>query len=176
MRIPLTTLLLLSPLIAQAADPAPVASKGGMVVTAQRLASEAGAQVLRQGGNAIDAAVAVGYALAVTYPEAGNLGGGGFMTLRLADGRTGFIDFREKAPLAATADMFLDKQGRVVPGMSTSSWASVATPGSPAGLEYARVHYGTWPRARLMAPAIALARDGFASGAGGCRNFRGGDT
>ncbi len=162
MRIPLTTLLLLSPLIAQAADPAPVASKGGMVVTAQRLASEAGAQVLRQGGNAIDAAVAVGYALAVTYPEAGNLGGGGFMTLRLADGRTGFIDFREKAPLAATADMFLDKQGRVVPGMSTSSWASVATPGSPAGLEYARVHYGTWARARLMAPAIALARDGFA--------------
>jgi hypothetical protein len=151
---------------AQAADPAPVASRGGMVVTAQRLASEVGAQVLRQGGNAVDAAVAVGYALAVTYPEAGNLGGGGFMTLRLADGRTTFIDFREKAPLAASANMFLDAQGGVVPGMSTSSWASVATPGSPAGLEYARVHYGTWPRERLMAPAIKLAQGGFTLGQG----------
>ena len=143
------------------ADPAPVASRGGMVVSAQHLASEAGADVLRRGGNAIDAAVTVGYTLAVTYPEAGNLGGGGFMTIRLADGRTTFIDFREKAPLAASPGMFLDKQGNVVPGMSTSSWASVGVPGSPAGLEYARVHYGTMPRAVLMAPAIHLANFGF---------------
>ena len=143
------------------ADPAPVASRGGMVVSAQHLASEAGADILRHGGNAIDAAVTVGYTLAVTYPEAGNLGGGGFMTIRLADGRTTFIDFREKAPLAASPGMFLDKQGNVVPGMSTSSWASVGTPGSPAGLEYARVHYGTMPRATLMAAAIHLANFGF---------------
>ncbi len=153
--------LLLAPTLAFAADPAPVASRGGMVVSAQHLASDVGADVLRRGGNAVDAAVAVGYALAVTYPEAGNLGGGGFMTLRLANGRTTFIDFREKAPLSATAAMFQDAQGNVVPGMSTSSWSSVATPGSPAGLEYARVHYGTWERAALMAPAIALAHDGF---------------
>ena len=153
--------LCLIPTLALAADPAPVASRGGMVVSAQHLASDVGADVLRHGGNAVDAAVAVGYALAVTYPEAGNLGGGGFMTLRLANGRMSFLDFREKAPLSASADMFLDKGGRVVPGMSTEGWASVAVPGSPAGLEYARVHYGTMPRATLMAPAIRLAREGF---------------
>ena len=149
------------PNFAFAADPAPVASRGGMVVSAQHLASEIGADVLRQGGNAIDAGVAVGYALAVTYPEAGNLGGGGFMTLRLANGRVSFIDFREKAPLSATASMYQDAQGNLIHGMSTEGWAAVATPGSPAGLEYARVHYGTMPRARLIEPAIRLARDGF---------------
>ena len=101
------------PLAALAADPAPVDSREGLVVTAQHLASDVGAGVLRQGGNAVDAAVAVGYALAVVYPQAGNLGGGGFMTLRLADGRTTFIDFREKAPLAATEKMFQDKDGKV---------------------------------------------------------------
>ena len=147
--------------LAHAADPAPVAAHGGIVVSAQRLASEVGANILRHGGNAVDAAVAVGYALAVTYPEAGNLGGGGFMTLRLADGRTSFIDFREKAPLSATAGMFQDAGGRVIPGKSTGGWSSVAVPGSPAGLDYARLHYGTMERAALIAPAIALARDGF---------------
>ncbi len=145
----------------RAADPAPVASRGGMVVSAQRLASEAGAAILRQGGNAIDAAVATGYALAVTYPEAGNLGGGGFMVIRLASGKSTFIDFREHAPLAATANMFLDASGNVIRGKSTESWASVGTPGSPAGLEYARTHYGTLGRAVLMAPAIHLANFGF---------------
>jgi gamma-glutamyltranspeptidase/glutathione hydrolase len=160
--------ILLSPLLlaffafsARGADPAPVESRGGMVVSAQHLASDIGAEVLRHGGNAVDAAVAVGYALAVAYPEAGNLGGGGFMTLRLADGRVSFIDFREKAPLSATAAMFQDARGQVIPGMSTEGWASVAVPGSPAGLEYARVHYGTLARAALMAPAIRLAREGF---------------
>jgi gamma-glutamyltranspeptidase/glutathione hydrolase len=153
--------VLLFPALADAADPAPVAAKGGIVVTAQHLASDIGADILRHGGNAVDAAVAVGYALAVAYPEAGNLGGGGFMTLRLADGRTSFLDFREKAPLAATATMFQDAAGRVIPGLSTDSWKSVGVPGSPAGLEYARAKFGTLPRAELMAPAIRLAAGGF---------------
>src|SRR5476651_2224186 len=93
--------------------PPALESSGGMVVTAQHLASDVGAGILRQGGNAVDAAVAVGYALAVTHPCCGNLGGGGFMTMHLADGRNVFINFREKAPLAAHADMFLDAQGNV---------------------------------------------------------------
>jgi gamma-glutamyltranspeptidase/glutathione hydrolase len=151
--------LLASP--ALAADPAPVAGAGGMVATAQHLASDVGAQVLREGGNAVDAAVAVGYALAVVYPEAGNIGGGGFMTIRLADGRTTFLDYREKAPQAATATMFQDASGTVVPGRSTDSWLAVGVPGTVLGLEAARVKYGTWSRAALMAPAIRLAREGF---------------
>jgi gamma-glutamyltranspeptidase/glutathione hydrolase len=158
---PVFLTLMLAGAPAYAADPAPVAASRGMVVTAQHLASDIGADILRQGGNAVDAAVAVGYALAVVYPEAGNIGGGGFMTLRLADGRSTFLDFREKAPLAATATMFQDKNGNVVPGLSTSSWLSTGVPGTVAGLEAARVKYGTLSRALLMAPAIKLARDGF---------------
>jgi gamma-glutamyltranspeptidase/glutathione hydrolase len=153
--------LLLGASAAWAADPAPVAAPRGMVVTAQHLASDVGADILRQGGNAVDAAVAVGYALAVVYPAAGNIGGGGFMTLRFADGRTSFLDFREKAPLAATATMFQDAEGQVVPGLSTSSWLSVGVPGTVAGLEAARVKYGTMSRAVLMQPAIRLASEGF---------------
>src|SRR5205823_2219153 len=118
---------------ARAADPAPVAGSKGMVVSAQHLASDVGADILRRGGNAVDAAVAVGYALAVVYPQAGNIGGGGFMTLRLADGRSTFLDFREKAPLAATATMFQDATGKVVPGRSTDSWLAVGVPGSVMG-------------------------------------------
>ncbi len=144
-----------------AADPAPVSASRGMVVTAQRLASDVGAQVLRDGGNAVDAAVAVGYALAVTYPAAGNLGGGGFMTLRLVDGRTAFLDFRERAPLAATPGMFLDESGNVAPRRSLDTWLAVGVPGSAAGLELARTRYGSLPRAALMAPAIRLAAEGF---------------
>src|SRR5688572_22531489 len=102
-----------------AASAAPVAAKNGMVVTAQAYATRVGVDVLRNGGNAIDAAVAVGYALAVVYPAAGNLGGGGFITMQLADGRKTFIDFRETAPLAAKPDMFLDQQGNVIPDLST---------------------------------------------------------
>jgi gamma-glutamyltranspeptidase/glutathione hydrolase len=151
---------------ARAADPEPVAGSGGMVVSGQRLASEVGADILRQGGNAVDAAVAVGYALAVVYPRAGNIGGGGFMTLRLADGRMTFLDFREKAPLAATATMFQDASGHAVPGLSTDSWRAVGVPGTVLGLETARVRYGTMSRAALMAPAIRLAREGFVLGQG----------
>src|SRR6187399_31038 len=116
--VALSALLVLGGVV-RAASMAPVAAENGMVVTAQHLATEVGVDVLRKGGNAIDAAVAVGYALAVVYPAAGNLGGGGFMTLQLADGRKTFLDFREKAPLAATAGMYLDAAGNVVPNAST---------------------------------------------------------
>ena len=151
---------------ALAADPQPATGRHGMVVSAQRLASAAGADMLKQGGNAIDAAVATAYALAVTYPAAGNLGGGGFMTVHLADGTTTFLDFRERAPLAATPTLFLDAAGSVVPGRSTDSWLAVGVPGTPAGLEAARARYGKLPRAASLAPARRLARDGFVLTAG----------
>ncbi|GHC71477.1 gamma-glutamyltranspeptidase [Pseudorhodoferax aquiterrae] len=146
---------------ALAASPTPVAAENGMVVSAQHLATRVGVDVLKDGGNAIDAAVAVGYALAVVYPAAGNLGGGGFMTIRLADGRSTFLDFREKAPLAATANMYLDKDGNVIKGASTLGHLAVGVPGSVSGLEYAREKYGTQQRATLIAPSIKLAREGF---------------
>ena len=144
-----------------AASLAPVAAENGMVVTAQHLATKVGVDILRRGGNAVDAAVAVGYALAVVYPAAGNLGGGGFMTMQLADGRKTFIDFREKAPLAATANMFLDASGNVVKDINTRGHLAVAVPGSVAGMEHAREKYGSMPRATLVAPAISLAQNGF---------------
>ncbi|WP_349745138.1 gamma-glutamyltransferase [Roseateles cavernae] len=146
---------------ALAASAAPVAAENGMVVSAQHLATRVGVDVLKDGGNAIDAAVAVGYALAVVYPAAGNLGGGGFMTLQLADGRKTFLDFREKAPLAATANMYLDKDGNVIKGLSTHGHLAVGVPGSVSGLEYAREKYGTLKRPALLAPAVALAEQGF---------------
>ena len=145
-----------------AASAAPVAAQNGMVVTAQHLATRVGVDVLKDGGNAVDAAVAVGYALAVVYPAAGNLGGGGFMTIQLADGRKTFLDFREKAPLAATANMYLDKEGNVVKGLSTHGHLAVGVPGTVSGMEYAREKYGTMKRTALIAPAIALAERGFA--------------
>ena len=132
-----------------------------MVVTAQHLASEVGADILRRGGNAVDAAVAVGYALAVTHPCCGNLGGGGFMTIHLADGRNTFINFREKAPLAARADMFLDARGNPVSDKSLNGYLAAGVPGTVLGLETAREEYGTMPRAALMAASIRLAQDGF---------------
>ncbi|HRO10514.1 gamma-glutamyltransferase [Amaricoccus sp.] len=146
----------------EAASPEPVKGESGMVVTAHHLASRIGVDVLEQGGNAVDAAVAVGYALAVAYPQAGNVGGGGFMTVRFADGRTTFLDFRERAPAAATAGMYLDDAGNIVEGASTDTFLAVGVPGSVAGLELAREKYGTRSREELIAPAIALARDGFA--------------
>ncbi|QNK65865.1 gamma-glutamyltransferase [Variovorax sp. PAMC26660] len=145
-----------------AASQAPVASENGMVVSAQHLASKIGVDVLKRGGNAVDAAVAVGYALAVVYPAAGNLGGGGFMTVQLADGRKTFLDFREKAPLAATANMYLDKDGNVIKGLSTKGHLAVGVPGSVSGMEYAREKYGTMKRGELLAPSIQLAEKGFA--------------
>lgn len=144
-----------------AASLAPVAAPNGMVVSAQHLATKVGVDVLKRGGNAVDAAVAVGYALAVVYPAAGNLGGGGFMTIQLADGRRTFLDFRETAPKAATANMYLDKDGNVIKGASTQGHLAVAVPGTVSGLEVARERYGTRPRADLIAPAIHLAHEGF---------------
>ncbi|WP_106804024.1 gamma-glutamyltransferase [Pseudomonas sp. S5D5] len=144
-----------------AASQAPVAGENGMVVTAQHLATHVGVDVLKAGGNAVDAAVAVGYALAVVYPAAGNLGGGGFMTVQLADGRKTFLDFREKAPLAATADMYLDKAGNVVEGLSAKGHLAVGVPGTVSGMELALSKYGTLKRAQVIAPAIKLAENGF---------------
>jgi len=138
-----------------------VESEAGMVVTSQHYASEVGATVLRQGGNAIDAAVAVGYALAVTHPCCGNLGGGGFMVIHLADGRDTFINFRERAPLAASAGMYLDAHGNAIADRSINGYLAVGTPGTVLGLETAREKYGTWKRAALIAPAIHLAEEGF---------------
>lgn len=140
----------------------PVRATGGMVASDQRLASEVGADILRQGGNAVDAAVAVGFALAVVLPYAGNLGGGGFMLIRDAkSGSMNALDFRETAPAAARRDMFLDQQGQVIPGKSTITPYSVAVPGTVAGLISASHQFGTLPLAQLLAPAIRLAEDGF---------------
>ncbi|KQU74826.1 gamma-glutamyltranspeptidase [Rhizobacter sp. Root16D2] len=144
-----------------AASIAPAAAENGMVVTAQHHATQVGVDVLKKGGNAVDAAVAVGYALAVVYPAAGNLGGGGFMTIQLADGRKTFLDFREKAPLAATPNMYLDASGNVIKGLSTTGHLAVGVPGTVSGLELARAKYGTMTRAQLIAPAIRFADKGF---------------
>jgi gamma-glutamyltranspeptidase/glutathione hydrolase len=146
---------------AEAAAPPAAVGANGMVVSAQRLASEVGVAVLKRGGNAVDAAVAVGYALAVVLPADGNLGGGGFMTIVFADGRKTFIDFREKAPLKATRDMFLGPDGAIVKGLSTRGYLSGGVPGTVGGLEYAREKYGTLSRADLVDPAIGYAEDGF---------------
>ncbi|RAZ87471.1 gamma-glutamyltransferase [Mesorhizobium hawassense] len=156
-----------------AASPAPAKGEHGMVVTAQHLATEVGVEVLKKGGNAVDAAVAVGYALAVVYPNAGNIGGGGFMTVRMKDGRTTFLDFRERAPLAATKTMYLDKDGNPMKGASLDGYLAVGVPGSVAGFEMARQKYGTQSRQDLMAPAIAYAKDGFVLNQGDAASFAG---
>jgi gamma-glutamyltranspeptidase/glutathione hydrolase len=154
-----------------AASPMPAEGEHGMVVTAQHLASKVGVEVLKEGGNAVDAAVAVGYALAVVYPTAGNLGGGGFMTIRLKDGKTTFLDFRERAPLASSKTMYLDKDGNPVAGASTEGYLAVGVPGSAAGFETAREKYGRKTRQELLAPAIKLAREGFLLEAGDIASF-----
>lgn len=140
----------------------PVRASGGMVASDQRIASEVGAHILRQGGNAIDAAVAVGFALAVVLPYAGNLGGGGFMLVREANTKSiHALDFRETAPAAARRDMFLDQQGQVIPGKSTITPYSVAVPGTVAGLIAASRQFGTLPLKKILEPAVRLAEDGF---------------
>jgi gamma-glutamyltranspeptidase/glutathione hydrolase len=153
--------LILLPVAATAASLPPVESTSGMVVSAQHLAAEAGVEILRQGGNAIDAAVAVGYAEAVVNPCCGNIGGGGFLTAHLPDGRDIFLDFRETAPAAATREMYLDAAGHPLRRASLVGWKAVAVPGSVLGLDTVLTKYGTMPRTVVMAPAIRLARDGF---------------
>ncbi|MGB6829541.1 MAG: gamma-glutamyltransferase [Terracidiphilus sp.] len=152
-------------------DEQPVRARHGMVVSVHHLASDAGVAILRQGGNAVDAAVATGFALAVVHPIAGNLGGGGFMLLRTHDGKTTFIDYREEAPLAATQNMYLDAQGNVIPDASVLGYRSIATPGSVAGMAYAEKKYGRLDLKKVMAPAIALARDGFVLSGEGARQL-----
>jgi gamma-glutamyltranspeptidase / glutathione hydrolase len=132
-----------------------------MVVSAHRLASEVGVRILEAGGNAVDAAVAVGYALAVVDPCCGNIGGGGFMTVHLADGRETFINFRETAPAAATAGMYLDANGNQIADLSQHGYLAAGVPGTVMGLDHAATKYGRLPRAQLIAPAVALAREGF---------------
>lgn len=133
----------------------------GMVVSASAIASEAGARVLAAGGNAVDAAVATGFALAVTYPTAGNIGGGGFMVIRMPDGRATTIDFREKAPAAATAEMFTDANGAYSATKHHRSHLSVGVPGTVAGFSLAQKKYGAMPWKQLVDPAVKLAGDGF---------------
>jgi gamma-glutamyltranspeptidase/glutathione hydrolase len=142
-------------------DEQPARAIHGMVVSVHHLAADAGVEVLREGGNAVDAAVATGFALAVVHPAAGNLGGGGFLLLRTHDGHATFIDFREKAPLAATETMYQDAHGEVIPDASVIGYRSIATPGSVAGLVYAERKYGKLGLKRVMTPAIKLAANGF---------------
>lgn len=154
----------------QVPTPEPVRAPHAMVVTIQHDATDAGVAILRAGGNAVDAAVAVGFALAVVFPAAGNIGGGGFMLIRpahthgakrLADGKPHFLDYREKAPAAASADMYLGKDRNVVKGMSLVGYKASGVPGTVAGMVYAEQHFGRLGLAVVMAPAIRLARDGF---------------
>lgn len=137
-------------------------AKNGMVVTAHPEATRVGVEILRRGGTAMDAAIAVQFALAVVYPGAGNIGGGGFMVVRKADGTTATLDFREKAPALATHDMFLDSAGNVIDKLSTRGHLAAGVPGVVAGMVQAYERYGTVPFADLVQPAIDLARHGFA--------------
>src|SRR3954470_7960093 len=155
----LLALLWLVPLGAGSTHPA--RAPHAMVVSVHVLASQAGLQILQSGGNAIDAAVATGFALAVVHPPAGNIGGGGFMLVRMAGGKTHFIDYREKAPAAATRDMYLDAQGNVIEGASEYGYKALGVPGSVAGMVYAEEKFGKLTLKQVMAPAIKLAREGF---------------
>ena len=160
--LPFLPLILVFSLFALAGDMvSPTHASKAMVATVQPDASQVGSAIMQQGGNAVDAAVAVGFALEVVYPEAGNIGGGGFMLFRRANGETHFLDYREKAPAKATAEMYLDKQGKVVPGLSTVGYKSIGVPGSVAGMVYAQQHWGKLTLMQVMEPAIRLARDGF---------------
>ncbi len=141
--------------------PDPVRARNGMVVSAHELASRAGVEVMQKGGNAVDAAVATGFALAVVYPVAGNIGGGGFMVIRFADGDATSFDYREKAPAAATRDMFLDENGDFVPERSQRGYLASGVPGAVAGMLAAHEKYGRLPLKKVLAPAHKLARKGF---------------
>ena len=146
---------------AEAAPMRPVHAPHAMVASGHELASRAGIEMMQAGGNAVDAAVATGFALAVVHPQAGNLGGGGFMLIRSGTGVTHFIDYREKAPAAATANMYLDAQGNILENASLVGYKAIGVPGSAAGMVYALKKYGKLPLGRVIGPAIKLARDGF---------------
>ncbi|MGH1475007.1 gamma-glutamyltransferase [Yersinia proxima] len=158
---PLAVLALLVSGTLHAASTPAVEAKNGMVVTSQYLASQVGTDILKMGGNAVDAAVAVGYAQAVVNPCCGNIGGGGFMTIHLADGTDTFINFRETAPAAASADMYLDKEGKVTKDASLYGYLAAGVPGTVLGMDSAQKKYGKLTRQQVMAPAIKLAQEGF---------------
>jgi gamma-glutamyltranspeptidase / glutathione hydrolase len=160
--LPLAAVLLSSNTAVWAAPMRPVHGQHAMVASVHELASRAGVEIMRAGGNAVDAAVAVGFVLAVVHPQAGNLGGGGFMLIRTAGGAAHFVDYREKAPSKATENMYLDTQGNVIPNASLVGYKAIGVPGSVAGMVYALKKYGKLPLERVMAPAIRLARDGYA--------------
>jgi len=153
--------LLTSALPLAAARFGPAHASNAMVASVHELASQAGVEIMRAGGNAVDAAVAVGFALAVVHPAAGNLGGGGFMLIRTAEGNTHFLDYREQAPAAATANMFLDAQGNLIGDASLVGYKAIGVPGSVAGMVFAEKKYGKLPLDRVMAAAIKFARDGY---------------
>ena len=159
--------LLVTGVVVWAAFPAPastspVHAQHAIVVSVHELASQAGVEIMQAGGNAVDAAVATGFALAVVLPAAGNIGGGGFMLVRMADGATHFLDYREKAPARATRDMYLDAQGNVIEGASQFGYKAIAVPGSVAGMVYAERKWGKLTIRQVIAPAIKLAREGYA--------------
>jgi gamma-glutamyltranspeptidase/glutathione hydrolase len=147
----------------------PEHAEHAMVVSMHELASQAGVQVLKDGGNAVDAAVATGFALAVVLPEAGNIGGGGFMLIRAHDGATHFLDYRETAPARAVQTMYQDAKGELIPGLSTIGYKAIGVPGSVKGLVYAEQHFGKLSLAQVMTPAIKLARAGYALSWGSAR-------
>src|SRR5665213_2673317 len=149
----------------------PVEADHAMAVSSQRDATQAGADILAAGGNAIDAAVAVGCALAVVHPCCGNIGGGGFATIHLANGKDTFINFREKAPAAASANMYLDEKGNVIPGLSLHGYKAVGVPGSVMGFQKMLDEYGTMKRAQVMASAIKLADEGYVLQDGDVRTY-----
>jgi len=149
----------------------PERAEHGMVVSVHELASQAGVDMLKAGGNAIDAAVATGFALAVVHPAAGNLGGGGFMLIRMNEGATHFLDFREKAPGKATATMYQDAKGEVVPSLSRVGYLAVGVPGSVKGMVHAQKKFGKLTLGQVVAPAIRLARAGFALDWGDARSM-----
>jgi gamma-glutamyltranspeptidase / glutathione hydrolase len=150
----------------------PVHAQHAIVVSVHELAAQAGVEIMQAGGNAVDAAVATGFALAVVHPAAGNLGGGGFMLIRMADGKAHFVDYREKAPAAAKPNMYLDAQGNVIEGASEIGYKSIGVPGSVAGMVYAEKKYGKLTLQQVMAPAIKLAREGYALTWGEARDFQ----
>jgi gamma-glutamyltranspeptidase/glutathione hydrolase len=154
-------LLLALGTVGWAAEANPVHARHAMVASQHSLASQIGVDIMQQGGNAVDAAVATGFALAVVHPQAGNLGGGGFMLLRTHDGATHFLDFRESAPAAASEKMYLDAQGNVISNASVVGYKAIAVPGSVAGLAYAQKKWGKLPLSQVLAPAIHLAQAGF---------------
>lgn len=161
MKRALALALLLSTSALFAATPEPVRAKSGMVASTSDIASQVGVDIMKRGGNAVDASVAVALALAVTWPSAGNLGGGGFMMIRTADGKAEAIDYRERGPLAATRDMYLDARGEVIKGASTHGYKAVGVPGTIAGLMMAHKRHGRLQWAELVEPARKLAAQGF---------------